>query len=910
MMKNKILPLCENLKTLKLIFLLVSIAFFHNYSQGQEYKKLVGNAIIGHDGSWGNNPSNLKEAAFDGDINTYVDAPSPIGFVGYDFGITRTAKIYSIKYAPRPEFETRILGTEIRGSNDPSFRTYSVLHTISNMPVAGKFSEDLINASESYRFICFYSSNGFCNIAELEFYGSLSDVEIPTLSDLQIDKGVLSPPFEPGHFEYSILVPSGVTTINLKVIPEKKSFSVVGDQKISLLEDHAKTTINVTNGATTTTYTIKAIPFKLKHSYTFDDGTANDIVGEAHGAIRGTIQSEGKVIDGLFVTYDQGQFIELPADKIKINEYSAITLEAFILASKGSDTKMISFFGNSTGNFGTDYIAQWVHNNEFSWTGISCNNDIAPWETITQVSGKSLQDDAYHHIVTTFDNQEIKYYIDGTLVGKQTTLGHKSNIIANLSNNLAYLCRSGYLREQTWLGGIDEFNIYEGILDAETIAKSAKKYLETSKDRNKTFYKSLISLTDLNEGFRPTSDLSDEFIKTLKKSKIEVYPTILRTVDSTTWSETSGKEFAASLKSDLELDIDFNRKTLNPDELRGKNQFEIFNNEMDSLGEKIRKEKTPSDYNIVLEILFAPKQSERLNVFGIHVYVLTNDGKNAYSFLLNSHHDSFKYAQLFEDHVTKESLETLKQKCTWVALEVFKKQLNNKISHGSKPIDYEDYHGQLSRTTLYTNLPTPTTEDFRNGALQYHYPLKPSELKKIKNLIIGDWVMGLAEYNYIVANKLTFNADGKFTSTSESSSTFKYELKGDSLVTELPNNLNKKQKFEVEGSKLYLYENNNRSEYTRTEGDSSSGILGKWTTKIGNEGTMTFEFTPSNNLNITTKMIADEGTFEINANLIEFFSEKGGYIFMTILAVDDDNLSIKSNGNGNTFNYVRPKEQD
>lgn len=48
--------------------------------------------------------------------------------------------------------------------------------------------------------------------------------------------------------------------------------------------------------------------------------------------------------------------------------------------------------------------------------------------------------------------------------------------------------------------------------------------------------------------------------------------------------------------------------------------------------------------------------------------------------------------------------------------------------------------------------------------------------------------MEIAESNYIVTNKLTFNADGKFTSKTETISIFKYELKVDSLVAELPNN--------------------------------------------------------------------------------------------------------------------------
>ena len=44
--------------------------------------------------------------------------------------------------------------------------------------------------------------------------------------------------------------------------------------------------------------------------------------------------------------------------------------------------------------------------------------------------------------------------------------------------NLAYLCKSGYRSEATYLRAIDTFNISESIFNVETIANSAKIYLE------------------------------------------------------------------------------------------------------------------------------------------------------------------------------------------------------------------------------------------------------------------------------------------------------------------------------------------------------------------------------------------------------------------------------------------------
>ncbi|WP_370479003.1 LamG-like jellyroll fold domain-containing protein [Tamlana flava] len=214
----------------------------------------------------------------------------------------------------------------------------------------------------------------------------------------------------------------------------------------------------------------------LKHSYTFEDGTAKDVVGEAHGTIKGN----SEITHGLFITDEEGDYLEFPADKIKINEYSAITLEAYVIAGKGNGAfTMLSYFGNTRGEYGADYICQTLVNNLTSGTSISCKNYELPWETASDITEKLLSDDQFHHIVTTFDNHELKFYLDGKLVSELPS-ENKDNIIKNLSNKFAYLCKSGYLQDQTWLGAIETFNIYEGILNDKMIANSAKK-LDTYK---------------------------------------------------------------------------------------------------------------------------------------------------------------------------------------------------------------------------------------------------------------------------------------------------------------------------------------------------------------------------------------------------------------------------------------------
>ncbi|RKD90220.1 ATP-binding protein [Mangrovibacterium diazotrophicum] len=211
----------------------------------------------------------------------------------------------------------------------------------------------------------------------------------------------------------------------------------------------------------------------LTHSYTFDDGSANDQVGNADGQMHG-----GKIENGKYITSANGQYIELPAQLIKLNTYSSLSFEAYIVAGKDNNiSTMLSFFGRSDGQRIANYFFQSVKSRGFTRSVIACKNYSNPWMTSTSVRCNALDDGQPHHVVTTFDDQVLKLYVDGLLVGSQSNEPFPVNILSNLGEQVAYLCKSGYDSNPTWLGSIDAFNIYEGILDAETIEKSAQDYL-------------------------------------------------------------------------------------------------------------------------------------------------------------------------------------------------------------------------------------------------------------------------------------------------------------------------------------------------------------------------------------------------------------------------------------------------
>ncbi|WP_163714626.1 LamG domain-containing protein [Mangrovibacterium lignilyticum] len=415
---------------------------------------------------------------------------------------------------------------------------------------------------------------------------------------------------------------------------------------------------------------VRAQDAVLKHSYTFDDGTAKDVVGGANAALNG-----GKIINGEYVAFSQGQFILLPASEIALNSYPSLSLEAYLGAGHlNAYFTMLSYFGNSVGPFGTNYLFQSLANGGKSVTGISCKNDQTPWATSSYVFGNLTNDARYHHVVSTFDNHEMKFYIDGVLVDQNTVDEFPNNEIANLSNQFAYLCKSGYMQDPTWFGSVDQFNIYEGVLDAATIANSAKNY-QAGLREIPAEVKELLSNVLVNPGFKPESDLSDEFMQSYKQGKFVVYPTVIRTPDSTAFSPSSAKAFAELLAADLDLNAEFNETVLSPGELEGQGQFDFFNNDMKRLASGIQEEGTSADYYVILEILFPPRQDETVNVFGIHILVLDKDTENAFSFLLNAHHDYFAYNSLSAANADADNLEALKLKCARVAFDAFKKQI-------------------------------------------------------------------------------------------------------------------------------------------------------------------------------------------------------------------------------------------
>ncbi len=198
----------------------------------------------------------------------------------------------------------------------------------------------------------------------------------------------------------------------------------------------------------------------LMHSYRFDDGTANDSVGQAHGTLMGGAQ----VLDGALVTGRQGDWMDMPGDVIGLNTFQGLTLEALYTPAVGANTgwTMLAYFGDSAEE-SQDYVYMTsARADDRCGAALSTGSPASPWEAEYGVYGPKHDDDALHRMVVTLSGTHLALYIDGKILdmSRQTT----SDSLAGISPNMACLARSGDRSDPEWIGQIHEFNIYDRAL--------------------------------------------------------------------------------------------------------------------------------------------------------------------------------------------------------------------------------------------------------------------------------------------------------------------------------------------------------------------------------------------------------------------------------------------------------------
>jgi len=140
--------------------------------------KFVG-SVIGSPGSWGNYGNTITNV-FDGNTNTFYDAADGSGdWAGLDLGGGATATVMQIKYCPRADFASRMAGGQFQGANVADFSGGVVtLFTIASTPPDGVMTVQAVTNAASFRYLRYIGPpGGYCNVAEVEFWGR--DAKVP-----------------------------------------------------------------------------------------------------------------------------------------------------------------------------------------------------------------------------------------------------------------------------------------------------------------------------------------------------------------------------------------------------------------------------------------------------------------------------------------------------------------------------------------------------------------------------------------------------------------------------------------------------------------------------------------------------------------------------------------------------------
>jgi len=173
-------------------------------------------------------------------------------------------------------------------------------------------------------------------------------------------------------------------------------------------------------------------------------------------------------------------------------------------------------------------------------------------------------------------------------------------------------------------------------------------------------------------GFRPPSEYAPAFLDALDTATIAVFPSIVRRSDRTAHSFASQAQIVAFLNESGIASAMTKARRIDLGPLRRPSQWEMFQYGAESIAAKLEGYETGADYTLVMEFILP----EPHRVFGIEVYVLDRQGRNAFSFLLNSHHQMFVDAKLIAGSSSEEARARMIEDAALVGMTAFELQID------------------------------------------------------------------------------------------------------------------------------------------------------------------------------------------------------------------------------------------
>lgn len=243
----------------------------------------------------------------------------------------------------------------------------------------------------------------------------------------------------------------------------------------------------------TTLMTSVAAQAQLTHQYTFNDGTANDLVGDADGTLIGPNLSFG--VDGAtgFIAYNNGNFQTQDAGTNPVSladdaDASYVALPGSVVPTSGSVTFEIWLQAQPTGFFTQSFSAgQEDNTDQFILNPISNPERGAPQSvpggSSASIKGPGVDELAagggpfedtpeiqvfMNAVVVDSDTNTLSYYVDGALAGSRALTDDYD--LEDLTIDAVHLGRNIAFNDPLLDGFIDEFRVYGEARSADEIA--------------------------------------------------------------------------------------------------------------------------------------------------------------------------------------------------------------------------------------------------------------------------------------------------------------------------------------------------------------------------------------------------------------------------------------------------------
>lgn len=172
---------------------------------------------------------------------------------------------------------------------------------------------------------------------------------------------------------------------------------------------------------------------------------------------------------------------------------------------------------------------------------------------------------------------------------------------------------------------------------------------------------------------------------------------------------------------------------------------------------------------------------------------------------------------------------------------------------------------------------------------------------KQEKLIVGEW-FPLNTSKEGIGTGYTFNEDGKYSTAMGAYVVFNFKLEKDTLISIFPGEKELKQKVEIKSNKMIFSNNVKDVEFTRIAGDSTAGIIGKWTGDADSGLKQIIDFTTSQKEYHSIPMRTMKGTYEIKGDIVALLGEANASYQWSVI---DNVLTLKSTTDEKIYSYIR-----